>query len=51
MLTLTLSSISLTHNKQLEKYNEMVRTKTYRWNLTNANKGSISIEIIGFNCS
>ena len=32
MLTLTLSSISLTHNKQLEKYNEMTRSKTYRWN-------------------
>ena len=40
MLTLTLSSISLTHNKQLEKYNEMVRTKTYRWN-SNANKGDL----------
>ena len=31
MLTLTLSSISLTHNKQLDKYNEMTRLKTYRW--------------------
>jgi hypothetical protein len=32
MLTLTISSISLTHNKQLDKYNEMTRTKSYRWN-------------------
>lgn len=29
--TITLSSISLTHNKQLERYNEMARSKTYRW--------------------
>jgi hypothetical protein len=32
---ITLSSISLTHNKQLDKYNEMTRSKTYRWNLSN----------------
>ena len=31
---ITISSISLTHNKQLDKYNEMTRTKTYRWNLS-----------------
>jgi len=29
--SITLSSISLTHNKQLERYNEMARSKTYRW--------------------
>jgi len=44
MLSIILSSISLTHNKQLDKYNEMVRSKTYRWNVTNANKG----ELFGF---
>jgi hypothetical protein len=38
MLTLTLSSISLTHNKQLEKYNEMARSKTYRWKSLHNNK-------------
>lgn len=41
MLSLILSSISLTHNKQLDKYNEMVRSKTYRWNVTNAHKGDL----------
>jgi len=30
---ITISSINLTYNKQLDKYNEMSRTKTYRWNL------------------
>ena len=37
---ITISSISLTHNKQLDKYNEMVRSKTYRWNIssTESNK-------------
>ena len=38
MLTLTLSSISLTHNKQLDKYNEMARSKTYRWKSLHNNK-------------
>ena len=38
MLTLTLSSISLTHNKQLDKYNEMARLKTYRWKSSQQNK-------------
>jgi hypothetical protein len=31
---ITISSISLTHNKQLDKYNEMTRTKSYRWNVS-----------------
>jgi len=37
---ITISSISLTHNKQLDKYNEMTRTKSYRWNVsyTDSNK-------------
>ncbi len=38
MLTLTLSSISLIHNKQLEKYNEMTRSKTYRWKTSTSYK-------------
>jgi hypothetical protein len=38
MLTLTLSSISLIHNKQLDKYNEMTRSKTYRWKTSTAYK-------------
>jgi hypothetical protein len=38
MLPLTLSSISLTHNKQLDKYNEMARLKTYRWNCMQSQK-------------
>ena len=38
MLSLTLSSISLIHNKQLEKYNEMTRSKTYRWKTSTSYK-------------
>ena len=37
MLILTLFSINLTHNKQLDKYNEMTRLKTYRWNTNSMN--------------
>jgi hypothetical protein len=48
MLTLTLSSISLTHNKQLEKYNEMTRSKTYRWNLTTQTRCHKKGELFGF---
>jgi hypothetical protein len=45
MLSLTLFSISLTHNKQLEKYNEMSRTKTYRWKSSQNHKKG---ELFGF---
>jgi hypothetical protein len=38
MLTLNLSSISLIHNKQLDKYNEMTRSKTYRWKTSTSYK-------------
>ena len=38
--TITLSSISLTHNKQLERYNEMARSKTYRWK-SESSKGNL----------
>ena len=38
MIMLILTSISLTHNKQLDKYNEMVRTKTYRFKSSQNNK-------------
>lgn len=38
--TITLSSISLTHNKQLERYNEMTRSKTYRWK-SESSKGNL----------
>ena len=38
---ITLSSISLTHNKQLERYNEMARSKTYRWNSDTSKKGDL----------
>lgn len=45
MLPLTLSSISLTHNKQLDKYNEMARLKTYRWKSSQNHKKG---ELFGF---
>jgi hypothetical protein len=45
MLILTLSSINLTHNKQLDKYNEMTRSKTYRWKSLHNNKKG---ELFGF---
>ena len=45
MLSLTLFSISLTHNKQLEKYNEMSRSKTYRWKSSHNHKRG---ELFGF---
>jgi hypothetical protein len=51
MLTLTLSSISLTHNKQLDKYNEMSRLKTYRWNCSQSQTRTQSYkkgELFGF---
>ena len=38
---LTLSSISLTHNKKLDKYNEMTRSKIYRWNADSSKKGDL----------
>ena len=38
--SITLSSISLTHNKQLERYNEMARSKTYRWK-SESSKGNL----------
>ena len=38
---LSLYPISLTHNKQLERYNEMARSKTYRWKGTNSKKGDL----------
>jgi hypothetical protein len=38
---LSLYPISLTHNKQLERYNEMSRSKTYRWKGTNSKKGDL----------
>ena len=41
MSTLTISSISLTNNKQLEKYNEMARSKMYRWNGSRSKKGDL----------
>jgi len=45
MLILTLFSISLTHNKQLDKYNEMARLKTYRWKSSQNHKKG---ELFGF---
>jgi hypothetical protein len=38
---LSLYPISLTHNKQLERYNEMARSKTYRWKGTNSKRGDL----------
>jgi len=38
---LTLFSIGLTHNKQLEKYNEMNRSKTYRWKSNTSKNGDL----------
>lgn len=38
---LTLFSIGLTHNKQLEKYNEMNRSKSYRWKSATSKKGDL----------
>jgi hypothetical protein len=38
---LTLSSIALTHNKKLDKYNEMARSKIYRWNADSSKKGDL----------
>ena len=38
--SITLSSISLTHNKQLERYNEMARSKRYRWK-SESSKGNL----------
>lgn len=38
---LTISSIALTHNKKLDKYNEMTRSKIYRWNADSSKKGDL----------
>lgn len=45
MLILTLSSISLTSNKHLNKYNEMTRSKTYRWSSSQNHKNG---DLFGF---